>query len=68
MTARSGASGLYGFGIVLVVAGVVILLLVLLDYLQDRKADVGLVVVGGLVIATGTCLYLAGRSRKARDR
>ena len=68
MKARSRASESYGFGIVLVVAGIVILLLTLLDYLQDGNADVGLVAVGGLVIATGTCLYLAGRGRKAQDR
>lgn len=60
--AESKAAKPYGIiGLIFAGAGVVILLLMLLDYWQDGKAESSLLLVGVPVILLGVFLYINGR-------
>jgi hypothetical protein len=53
-------------GVVFVIAGVVILILALLNYLQDGRISLA-GVMGFIIISLGLLLYSRGKSLKDRD-
>ena len=66
LMSKSGSVELYKFGIVIAVLGIVILLLTLLDYLQDGKAESGSILGGVLTITSGALMYMSGRRSKGQ--
>ena len=66
--AKTGQVELHKFGIASIVGGIVLRLRTLLDYLQDGKADSGIIIVEVLLIITGMLMYMGGGKSKTQDK